>query len=65
MTQRVNQPLVATAGVMIGHNSAPAVKSDNVEANGGQPVSNMVQLTQAEYDALPQVDANTLYFVTG
>lgn len=40
-----------------------AVASSTAQAGGGVSVTNIVTLTQAEYDALTTKDSNTVYFV--
>lgn len=40
-----------------------AVGSSTTQAGGGTPVTNIVTLTQAQYDAIAVKDPNTAYFI--
>jgi hypothetical protein len=50
--------------LVLGPNSAPAVKSDTTGVTGADQITNMMSLTQAEYDAISSPDANTFYIIT-
>ena len=50
-----------TSGVFI--NGATAVKSDTNGITNASGVTNIVQMTQAAYDALSSYDVNTLYYI--
>jgi len=50
--------------LVLGPNSAPAVKSDTTGVTGADQITNMMSLTQAEYDAIATPDANTFYVIT-
>jgi len=41
-----------------------AVFSNAVDAGGGSEISNIVVISQDDYDNLSSVDPNTLYFIT-
>jgi hypothetical protein len=43
---------------------APAVKSDTTGVTGADQITNMMSLTQAEYDAISSPDASTFYIIT-
>jgi hypothetical protein len=43
----------------------PLVLSDTTGITGADQITNMVSLTQAEYDAIDTPDASTLYVITG
>lgn len=43
---------------------SPAVKSDTTGVTGADQITNMMSLTQAEYDAISSPDANTFYIIT-
>ena len=45
--------------------SGPAVGSDTTGITGASAVTNIVQLTQAQYDALSSYDSNTAYIIVG
>lgn len=45
--------------------SGLAVRSDVTGIGGASTVTNIVQLTQAQYDALSSYDDNTAYFIKG
>ena len=42
-----------------------AVASDPTGVTGADAITNVMSLTQAEYDALGSTDASTLYVITG
>ena len=48
----------------VGANSSPVVKSDATGIAGADQITNMVSLTQAEYDAITLPDASTFYVIT-
>jgi hypothetical protein len=48
----------------VGANSSPVVKSDATGIAGADQITNMVSLTQAEYDAIALPDASTFYVIT-
>jgi hypothetical protein len=50
--------------LVLGPNNAPAVKSDTTGVTGADQITNMMSLTQAEYDAIVSPDANTFYVIT-
>jgi hypothetical protein len=56
--------LTVPGNVVLGPNSAPAVKSDTTGVTGADQITNMMSLTQAEYDAIVSPDANTFYVIT-
>jgi len=55
---------VSVPNLVIGANSSPAVKSDVTGITGADQVTNMVSLTQAEYDAIASPDPATFYIIT-
>lgn len=48
--------------LLLGANQAPAVKTDVTGITGADAITNIVSLTQAEYDAITP-DASTLYVI--
>jgi hypothetical protein len=50
--------------LVLGPNNAPAIKSDTTGVTGADQITNMMSLTQAEYDAIVSPDANTFYVIT-
>lgn len=44
---------------------APGVQSNTTDITGADAVTNIVSLTQAEYDAIGTPNAATLYIITG
>ena len=50
-----------TQGVFL--NGATAVKSDTTGIANSSGVTNMVKISQTDYDALGSYDANTVYFI--
>lgn len=45
-------------------NSATVVQSNVAGISGADAITNMVSLTQAEYDAIGSPNASTLYIIT-
>jgi hypothetical protein len=45
-------------------NNAPVVKSDTTGITGADQITNIVSLTQAEYDAVDPKNSSTLYVIT-
>ena len=44
-------------------NNNAVVSSNTTQAGGGSGVTNMVKLSQTEYDAIPSPDSGTVYFI--
>lgn len=56
-------PVTSTGSQVV--NSLFLVTSDSTAVTGADRVTNIMSLTQAEYDAIGAKDASTLYFITG
>lgn len=63
MTIKTTLPIILPEITTQLPNKAPIVISDIVKAGDGNVVTNIVSLTQSEYDALTP-NASTLYFIT-
>ena len=48
----------------MGANAAPVVKTDTTGVTGADQITNIMSLTQAEYDAIVSPDAATFYVIT-
>lgn len=53
----------ASFATTVTNSIAGKVGSNTTQAGGGTAVTNIVTLTQAQYDAIPTKDTNTIYFV--
>lgn len=67
MTRKVRQEALFTGGLLIGDMASPAIRSSaqQAKATAGSVVSNIISLTQAEYDDITEPDAETIYIVIG
>lgn len=65
MTRKVRQEALFTGGLLIGDMASPAVRSSaqQAKATAGVVISNIISLTQAEYDAITDPDVETIYIV--
>lgn len=65
MTRKVRQEALFTGGLLIGDMASPAVRSSaqQAKATAGVVISNIISLTQAEYDAIAEPDAETIYMI--
>ena len=61
VTNKVTLQDIANLAVSTG----AAVGSDTTGITGASAVSNIVQLTQAQYDALSSYNSNTVYIIVG
>ena len=59
-----SQTIATTGSITGGTNAAPVVLTDTTGVTGADQITNMMSLTQAEYDAIPSPDANTFYVIT-
>ena len=46
-----------------GPSTSPAVKTDTTGVTGADQITNIMSLTQAEYNAIVSPDANTFYII--
>lgn len=53
-----------TGSLLLGSNSAPAVRTDTTGVTGADQITNIISLTQAEYDAIVTPDPATFYVIT-
>lgn len=65
LTQLVNQGITGTRPFSTITGVPPYIQSNNAIVTGSDQITNMVSLTQAEYDALPTKDAATMYVIIG
>jgi hypothetical protein len=59
-----SQTIATTGSITVGANAAPVVKTDTTGVTGADQVTNIMSLTQAEYDAIVSPDAATFYVIT-
>jgi hypothetical protein len=59
-----SQNITTTGNITFGVNSAPAVKTDTTGVTGADQVTNIISLTQAEYNAIVSPDSATFYVIT-
>ena len=59
-----SQTIATTGSITLGANASPAVKTDTTGVTGADQVTNIISLTQAEYDAIVSPDASTFYVIT-
>lgn len=65
MVAKTKKPGLFPAGIELGVNGAQATRSDPIAAGGGIAIGNVVEITQAAYDALGAPDDETLYLING
>jgi hypothetical protein len=58
-----NDVLVHNSGTSLWENNNKVVFSDTTGISGASGVNNLVQISQANYDALATKDPNTIYFI--
>jgi hypothetical protein len=56
--------LTSSGGLLLGVNSAPAVRTDTTGVTGAQQVINVISVTQAQYDAIVSPSPTTFYVIT-
>lgn len=59
-----SQAIATTGSITFGTNASPAVKTDTTGVTGADQITNIISLTQAEYDAIVSPDASTFYVIT-
>ena len=59
-----SQTIATTGSITVGANAAPVVKTDTTGVTGADQITNIMSLTQAEYDAIVSPDAATFYVIT-
>lgn len=59
-----SQNIATTGNLTFGTNASPAVKTDTTGVTGADQITNIISLTQAEYDAIVSPVATTLYVIT-
>lgn len=59
-----SQTVATTGSITVGANAAPVVKTDTTGVTGADQITNIMSLTQAEYDAIVSPDAATFYVIT-
>ena len=59
-----SQTIATTGSITLGANASPAVKTNTTGVTGADQVTNIISLTQAEYDAIVSPDASTFYVIT-
>lgn len=59
-----NDVLVYDSGTSYWKNNNTVVFSDTSSASGSSKVSNVIQISQNDYDSLGSYDPNTIYFIT-
>ncbi|MCK4862011.1 MAG: hypothetical protein KAS85_08890 [Rhodobacteraceae bacterium] len=65
MTRKVRQEALFTGGLLIGDMASPAVRSSiqQAKSTAGVVISNIISLTQTEYDAIAEPDTETIYII--
>jgi len=56
--------LTVTGSITGGANAAPVILTDTTGVTGADQVTNIISLTQAEYDAIVSPNASTFYVIT-
>jgi hypothetical protein len=59
-----SQTIATTGSITVGANAAPVVRTDTTGVTGADQITNIMSLTQAEYDAIVSPDAATFYIIT-
>lgn len=59
-----NDVLVYNSGVSLWQNNSNAVFSNTTGISGASGINNMINISQANYNAIATKDPNTLYFIT-
>lgn len=59
-----SQTIATTGSITLGANASPAVRTDTTGVTGADQVTNIISLTQAEYDAIVSPDSSTFYVIT-
>lgn len=59
-----SQTIATTGSITAGANAAPVILTDTTGVTGADQVTNIISLTQAEYDAIVSPSASTFYVIT-
>ena len=59
-----SQTIATTGSITGGANAAPVILTDTTGVTGADQVTNIISLTQAEYDAIVSPSASTFYVIT-
>ena len=59
-----SQTIATTGSITGGANAAPVILTDTTGVTGADQVTNIISLTQAEYDAIVSPNASTFYVIT-
>jgi hypothetical protein len=59
-----SQNIATTGSVTFGANASPAITTDTTGVTGADQVTNIISLTQAEYNAIVSPVASTFYVIT-